>query len=103
VHPRCPARESCRSAAKRPGGTFHRRARDTAYPLATLTAGVTALEAAVHTFAGGSQLDRGKPLAAFDAFGREMLDRYSEKPVDDRVLELMEESFNDVRRLLTGD
>ena len=75
---------------------------DAGHPLAALSARVTAREAAVHALAQGSQLDRGKVLATFDAFGRELLDRYGALPVDERVLELMEESFKDVRSLLTN-
>jgi hypothetical protein len=73
---------------------------DTAHALAALSAHVTALEAATQALAQGSQPDRGKAPAVFDAFSREMLDRYSGMPVDERVLELMGDSLSDVRALL---
>ncbi len=75
---------------------------DTAHALAELSARATALEATVRALAKGAQVDRGKALAIFDAFSREMLDRYGALPVDERVLELTEESFKDVRSLLAN-
>lgn len=50
--------------------------------------------------ARGGTFDQEKTLAVFDAYGRELVDRYSGLPLDDGVIELVELSLRDVRELL---
>lgn len=52
--------------------------------------------------AKGSQMDRGMRCRYWTP-SVEMLDRYGALLVDEQALELTEQSFADVRSLLTGD
>ena len=74
--------------------------RDVGHALAALSARVSALEGAIHAMVAGGTFDQAKTLAVFDAYGRELIDRYSGLPLDDGVIELVETSYRDVRELL---
>ena len=73
---------------------------DLAHAIAALSARVSALEGAIHAIARGGTFDQPRVLAIYDAFHTEMIDRYSGLPIDDGVIELVEQSFQDVRELL---
>ena len=75
---------------------------DLAHALAALSARISALEGAIHAMAQVGTFDRNKTLAVFDAYGRELVDRYSGLPIDDGVIDLVEQSLRDVRELLAG-
>jgi len=64
--------------------------------LSALSARTIALEAAISALADQCA-DRKRALASFDDFGREMLDRFTGLPVDEHYLDLIRESFNDMR------
>lgn len=74
---------------------------DTAHALAALSARILALEGAVHAISPRSAHDRSHTLAVFDAFAEETLDNFLAKPVDDTVLALIRQSFDDIRTLLS--
>ena len=68
--------------------------------IASLSARLSALEGAIHALARTGTFERERTVAVFDAFGQELLERYQGLPVDDGVIELVEESLRDVRALL---
>jgi hypothetical protein len=76
--------------------------RDFAHAIAALSARVSALEGAMHAMAQGGKFDQTKTLAVFDAYGRELVERYSGLPIDDGVIDPVEQSLRDVRELLAG-
>lgn len=73
---------------------------DTAHALAALSARVLALEGAIHALLRGGTFDQDRTLAVFDAFAGETLDHCLAKPIDDTVLGLIRQSFDDLRALL---
>ncbi|MBL0291800.1 MAG: hypothetical protein IPQ15_14390 [Betaproteobacteria bacterium] len=74
---------------------------DVAHAIAALSSRVNALEGALHALVCGGTFNHQRTLAVFDKFSQETLDRYSGLPVDDKTIELFEESFRDVRQLLS--
>ena len=75
---------------------------DIAEAIAALSARTVALEAAVSALADqcGS---RDRALLVFDDFGREMFDRYAGLPVNERYLDLLRESFEDLRSIFVSN
>lgn len=71
---------------------------DTATAIAALSARTVALEAAVSALAGQCA-NSARALLLFDDLGREMLDRFVGLPADDGYLDLLRESFDDLRVL----
>ena len=76
---------------------------DTAHAIAALSARVMALEGAIHALMRGGTFDQERMLAVFDAFAGETLDTCLAKPIDDAVLGLIRQSFDDLRALLLDD
>jgi len=68
--------------------------------IAALSARLLALESLVAPLAAHATVDRERALAAYDAAAREAIDRCSGLPVGDIVLDLIEQSYAELRHLL---
>ena len=73
---------------------------DLEHTIAALSARMMALESLVAVLAAHATVDRERALAAYDAAAQEAIDRCSGLPVGEIVLELIEQSYAELRHLL---
>ena len=73
---------------------------DLEHTIAALSARLLALESLVAALAAHATVDRERALAAYDAAAQEAIDRCSGLPVGEIVLDLIEQSYAELRHLL---
>ena len=70
---------------------------NSAQAIDTLSARVTAIEGALIALAPRDHQDRLRALAIYDAFEKRILDEYNALPVPESFLDLLRQSFADIR------
>lgn len=73
---------------------------NTAQAIEALSARVTAIEGALVALSPRDEQDRLRALTIYGAFERRVLDSYVGLPVTESFLELLRQSFTDIRALI---
>lgn len=72
-------------------------------PLAAITARAMALEGAVAALAPSDPKTQALVLNRYDAFTRQLVDRFIGLPIGDTFIDILRESVSDIRDLLALD